>query len=340
MIDLRSDTLTKPDAPMLKAMFAAQVGDDVFSEDPTINVLESTMAALFNHEAALFCASGTMANQIAVKAQTQPMDEIILDKTAHIYYYETAGFAFHSGVSVKLIDGDKGRITAEQVIENIQPNFDWLPKTSLVCLENTSNKGGGSCYELQAIEEIKAACDAHGLKLHMDGARLYNAIVAKKYTTQQIGSLCDSLSVCFSKGLGAPVGSVLIGSKEFIRKARRIRKVFGGGMRQAGYLAAACLYAIENNVERLAIDHQHAKQIAAVLENLSWIKEVLPCETNILIFTIDETKTSVEAVLDYLKENGILAVQFGKHQIRLVFHLDISSEMVEKVKTVFLSFSI
>ena len=338
MIDLRSDTLTKPDAPMLQAMFAAQVGDDVFSEDPTINLLESTMAALFKHEAALFCASGTMANQIAVKAHTQPMDEIILDKTAHIYYYETAGFAFHSGVSVKLIDGDKGRITAAQVIENIQPNFDWLPKTSLVCLENTSNKGGGSCYELQAIEEIKAACDAHGLKLHMDGARLYNAIVAKKYTTQQIGSLCDSLSVCFSKGLGAPVGSVLIGSKEFIRKARRIRKVFGGGMRQAGYLAAACLYAIENNVERLAIDHQHAKQIAAVLENLSWIKEVLPCETNILIFTIDETKTSVEAVLDYLKENGILAVQFGKHQIRLVFHLDISSEMVEEVERIFRNF--
>ena len=338
MIDLRSDTLTKPSAPMLQAMFAAPVGDDVFSEDPTINLLESTMAALFNHEAALFCASGTMANQIAVKAHTQPMDEIILDKTAHIYYYETAGFAFHSGVSVKLIDGDKGRITAAQVIENIQPNFDWLPKTSLVCLENTSNKGGGSCYELQAIEEIKAACDAHGLKLHMDGARLYNAIVAKKYTTQQIGSLCDSLSVCFSKGLGAPVGSVLIGSKEFIRKARRIRKVFGGGMRQAGYLAAACLYAIENNVERLAIDHQHAKQIAAVLENLSWIKEVLPCETNILIFTIDDTKTSVEAVLDYLKENGILAVQFGKHQIRLVFHLDISQEMVEEVERIFRNF--
>lgn len=325
---------------MLQAMFAAEVGDDVFSEDPTINLLESTMSALFNHEAALFCASGTMANQIAVKAHTQPMDEIMLDKTAHIYYYETAGFAFHSGVSVKLIDGDKGRITAEQVMENIQPNFDWLPKTSLVCLENTSNKGGGSCYELQTIEEIKVVCNAHGLKLHMDGARLYNAIVAKRYTTKQIGALCDSISVCFSKGLGAPVGSVLIGSKEFIRKARRIRKVFGGGMRQAGYLAAACLYALEHHVERLAIDHQHAKQIAAVLENLSWIKEVLPCETNILIFTIDETKTSVEAVLSYLKENGILAVQFGKHQIRLVFHLDISEDMVSTVQDTLKRFDI
>ena len=325
---------------MLQAMFAAEVGDDVFSEDPTINLLESTMSALFNHEAALFCASGTMANQIAVKAHTQPMDEIMLDKTAHIYYYETAGFAFHSGVSVKLIDGDKGRITAEQVMENIQPNFDWLPKTSLVCLENTSNKGGGSCYELQAIEEIKATCDAHGLKLHMDGARLYNAIVAKRYTTKQIGALCDSISVCFSKGLGTPVGSVLIGSKEFIRKARRIRKVFGGGMRQAGYLAAACLYALEHHVERLAIDHQHAKQIAAVLGNLSWIKEVLPCETNILIFTIDETKTSVEAVLSYLKQNGILAVQFGKHQIRMVFHLDISEDMVSTVQDTLKRFDI
>ncbi|MFN8259822.1 MAG: GntG family PLP-dependent aldolase [Chitinophagales bacterium] len=340
MIDLRSDTVTKPSAAMLQAMFAAEVGDDVFSEDPTINLLESTMSALFNHEAALFCASGTMANQIAVKAHTQPMDEIMLDKTAHIYYYETAGFAFHSGVSVKLIDGDKGRITAEQVMENIQPNFDWLPKTSLVCLENTSNKGGGSCYELQAIEEIKATCDAHGLKLHMDGARLYNAIVAKRYTTKQIGALCDSISVCFSKGLGTPVGSVLIGSKEFIRKARRIRKVFGGGMRQAGYLAAACLYALEHHVERLAIDHQHAKQIAAVLENLSWIKEVLPCETNILIFTIDETKTSVEAVLSYLKQNGILAVQFGKHQIRMVFHLDISEDMVSTVQDTLKRFDI
>ena len=340
MIDLRSDTVTKPSAAMLQAMFAAEVGDDVFSEDPTINLLESTMSALFNHEAALFCASGTMANQIAVKAHTQPMDEIMLDKTAHIYYYETAGFAFHSGVSVKLIDGDKGRITAEQVMENIQPNFDWLPKTSLVCLENTSNKGGGSCYELQAIEEIKVVCNAHGLKLHMDGARLYNAIVAKRYTTKQIGALCDSISVCFSKSLGAPVGSVLIGSKEFIRKARRIRKVFGGGMRQAGYLAAACLYALEHHVERLAIDHQHAKQIVAVLENLSWIKEVLPCETNILIFTIDETKTSVEAVLSYLKENGILAVQFGKHQIRLVFHLDISEDMVSTVQDTLKRFDI
>lgn len=334
IIDLRSDTVTKPSDAMLQAMFAANVGDDVFSEDPTINLLEKKIAELFNHEAALFCASGTMANQIAVKAHTQPMDEIILDKTAHIYYYETAGFAFHSGVSVKLVDGKNGLITAEQVVENIQPNFDWLPKTSLVCLENTSNKGGGSCYDLETIKEIREVCNQHQLKLHLDGARLYNAIVVKNYTTQEIGSLCDSIAVCFSKGLGAPVGSILIGNAAFIRKARRIRKVFGGGMRQAGYLAAACLYALENNVERLAIDHKHAEQLANTLSNLSWIKNVLPCETNILIFEIDDTQTSVEVVLSYLKEHEILAVQFGKNQIRFVTHLDISKEMIDRVEVV------
>lgn len=331
MIDLRSDTVTKPSKEMLDAMFAANVGDDVFGEDATVNLLEQRVAQLFNHEAALFCASGTMANQIAVKAHTQPMDEIILDKSAHIYYYETAGYAFHSGVSVKLVDGKNGIISAEQVVENIQPNFDWLPKTSLVCLENTSNKGGGSCYDLQTIEEIKKVCTENQLKLHIDGARLFNAIIAKGYITHRIGELADSLSVCFSKGLGAPIGSVLIGNATFIKKARRIRKAFGGGMRQAGYLAAACLYALENNVERLKIDHQHATQIAKVLTNLSWIKEVLPCETNILIFTIDETITSVEAALAYLKKHDILAVQFGKNQIRFVTHLDVKSEMVEKV---------
>lgn len=331
MIDLRSDTVTIPVPEMLQAMFAAKVGDDVFGEDVTVNLLEDKIADLFGHEAALFCASGTMANQIAVKTHTQPMDEIILDKTAHIYYYETAGYAANAGVSVKLVDGDKGRITAAQVIENIQPNFDWLPKTSLVCLENTSNKGGGSCYDLSSIEEIKTVCINNNLKLHIDGARIFNAIIAKKYTTHEVGAQCDSISVCFSKGLGAPIGSALIGNKEFIRKARRIRKAFGGGMRQVGYLAAACLYALDNHIERLEVDHQHAQQIAHCLKNLSWIKEVLPCETNILIFSIDETKTTVEKVLEYLKTQEILAVQFGKTQIRMVTHLDISKNSIEKV---------
>ncbi len=338
MIDLRSDTVTKPTNAMLAAMFAAQVGDDVFGEDPTVNLLEATVADLFQQEAALFCASGTMANQIAVKAHTQPMDEIILDKTAHIYYYETAGYAFHSGVSVKLVDGDKGIISAEQVKENIQPDFDWLPKTSLVCLENTSNKGGGSCYELQTIREISEVCNERNLRLHIDGARLFNAIVARQYSAQQIGMLCDSVTICFSKGLGAPVGSVLVGNKEFIRKARRIRKVLGGGMRQAGYLAAACLYALENNIERLAADHKNARQIADTLQQLSWIKNVLPAETNILIFELNPELTSVESVLTYLKENDILVVQFGKHQIRMVTHMDITKESVETVCKVLTGF--
>ena len=331
MIDLRSDTVTKPSEEMLAAMFSAKVGDDVFGEDVTVNALEAKMATLFNKEAALFCASGTMANQIAVKAHTQPMDEIILDQTAHIYYYETAGFAFHSGVSVKLVQGNRGIISATQIVENIQPDFDWLPKTSLVCLENTSNKGGGSCYELSELQEIYKTCQLHTLNVHIDGARLFNAIVAKKYTTQDIGANCDSISVCFSKGLGAPVGSILIGNKDFIRKARRIRKAFGGGMRQAGYLAAACLYALEYNVEQLEIDHFHAKNLFDTLQQLNYIKSVLPCETNILIFEIDDTKTSTASLLTYLKSKEILAVEFGKNQIRMVFHLDISEEMVNDV---------
>lgn len=339
MIDLRSDTVTKPSPEMLEAMLGAQVGDDVFGEDPTVTLLEAKVAELFQQEAALFCASGTMANQIAVKAHTQPMDEIILDKTAHIYYYETAGFAFHSGVSVKLVDGDRGIISAEQVVGNIQPDFDWLPRTSLVCLENTSNKGGGSCYDLQTIREIRAVCLERNLKLHLDGARLFNAIVTKKYTTRQIGSLCDSVAICFSKGLGAPVGSVLVGNKEFIRKSRRIRKVFGGGMRQAGYLAAACLYALENNTERLSEDHQNARLIGDTLQQLSWIKNVLPVETNILIFELKDNLTSVEKVLSYLRENEVAAVQFGRNQIRMVTHLDISKDMAEAVCRVLARFT-
>jgi threonine aldolase len=330
-IDLRSDTVTKPSEAMLKAMFDAKVGDDVFSEDPTINELEQKCAALFDHEAALLCVSGTMANQVAIKAHTQPMDEIILDKTAHIYYYETAGYAHNSGVSVKLADGKRGILTAEQVIENIQPSFDWLPKTSLVCLENTSNKGGGSCYELDTIAEIKNVCVENHLKLHLDGARIFNAIVAKGYSTQQIGAVVDSISVCFSKGLGAPVGSVLIGNKEFIRKARRIRKAFGGGMRQAGFIAAACVFALENNVKRLEEDHRRAKQVAKTLRDQSWVKSILEPETNILIFEIDEQLTSVDKLLNYLKDHEILAVQFGKYQVRMVMHLDASDEMISKV---------
>jgi len=331
MIDLRSDTVTKPTQAMLQAMFAAQVGDDVFSEDPTVNLLQMRCAELFGHEDALFCPSGTMANQIAIKAHTQPMDEIILSDTAHIYYYETAAYAFHSGVSVKLIKGDRGIFTADDVLENIQPDFDWLPKTSLVCLENTHNKGGGSCYTLENMQAIRNVCLDKNLKTHIDGARIFNAIIAKGYSALEVGEQCDSISVCFSKGLGAPIGSVLVGSKAFIRKARRIRKAFGGGMRQTGFLAAACLYALDHHIERLKEDHEHAQLLADCLNNLSWVKGVLQPDTNIVIFETDAEKTTVESVLGYLKAHDILATAFGKNQIRLVTHLEINREAIKTV---------
>lgn len=338
-IDLRSDTVTKPTAAMLEAMMQAEVGDDVFGEDPSMVALETKMAEMFGHEAALFCASGTMANQIAIKAHTQPMDEIILDKTAHIYYYETAGFAFHSGVSVKLIEGDRGRISAEQVAENIQPNFDWLPKTSLVCLENTTNKGGGACYELDSIRSIRQLCLERNLLLHMDGARIFNAIVTKGYTPIEIGKQLDSIAVCFSKGLGAPVGSVLIGNSSVIRKARRIRKVFGGGMRQAGYLAAACQFAVDHHIEKLSTDHQHTQELCQTLAALNWVTDVRQPETNILIFSV---APPVELVISKLREEGILSIQFGPTDIRMVTHLDISRPMIERTQEVLrnLSFQI
>lgn len=328
MTDLRSDTVTKPSKAMLAAMMNAEVGDDVFGEDPTIQKLEAYTAQLFGKEAALFVPSGTMANQIAVKVHTQPMDEIILDKNAHIYYYETAGFAAHSGVSVKLIEGKNGIITADDVVQNIQPNLDWLPKTSLVSIENTHNKGGGSCYELDEIQAIFAVCKSNQLKFHIDGARIWNAIIAKGYDAKSIGEQCDSISICFSKGLGAPIGSVLLGDKNFIRQARRVRKAFGGGMRQVGILGAACLYALENNFDKLPLDHQHAKQIENILKLQKWVKNINPVSTNIVIFEIDDTLTNVEIVLQKLKDEDILAVQFGKNQIRLVFHLDISPKNI------------
>lgn len=337
LIDLRSDTVTKPTPAMLQAMLEAEVGDDVFGEDPTVGILERKVAKLFDKEAALFVPSGTMANQIAVKAHTQPMDEIILAKNAHIYYYETAGFAFHSGVSVKLVDTESGIFTHEDVMQNIQPDFDWLPKTSLVCLENTSNKGGGSCYELESIRTIQKTCTEKGLKLHIDGARIWNAIIAKGYTTEDIGRSCDSISVCFSKGLGAPVGSALVGDIAFIKKARRIRKAFGGGMRQVGLLAGAAIYALDHNLQRLTTDHLHAQAISEILNKMEWVSSVLPTETNIIIFEIHEEKTSVEQVLSHLQENGILAVQFGPKHIRMVTHLDISHEMVKQVVKCILS---
>ena len=330
IIDLRSDTVTKPSAPMLDAMLAAPVGDDVFNEDPTIIQLEEKLATMFNMQAALFCPSGTMTNQIAIKAHTQPGDEVICDVNSHIYVNEGGGIASNSGVQARVLNGDRGRITAKQIEENINGDFDWLPRTSLVSLENTINKAGGSFYTTKEIEPITQLCKQKNLPLHLDGARIFNALVASNETAQQHGSLFNSISVCLSKGLGAPVGSVLLGDKIFIKQARRIRKVFGGGMRQGGILAAAGLYAIENNISRLKDDHLRAKQLESMLQTLSFIEDILPVDTNIVIFNIDE-KIGSQNFVQALQKHNIKAVAFGKNTMRMVTHLDFTDDMLMEV---------
>ncbi len=329
MIDYRSDTFTKPTPAMLQMMFRAEVGDDVFNEDPTVNKLQSMLAGMFGMEAGLFCASGTMSNQIAIKAHTQPGDEVICDKLSHVYIYEGGGIAFNSGCQVKPVEGNLGRITASQVMEAINPDDIHKAKTQLVSLENTANRGGGSCYEMSEIQQIKEVCLENNLKLHLDGARLFNAIVAKDEDPKEYGHIFDSISICLSKGLGAPVGSVLLGNKEFIKKAHRIRKVFGGGMRQAGYLAAAGIYALENNIDRLALDHRHAQQIVAALKAKDFTGKMFPVETNIIIFEV-KGKYSARSLAEKFKENDILVMAISPTQIRMVLHLDVTEEMVRQ----------
>jgi len=330
IIDLRSDTVTKPTRAMLDAMMHAKVGDDVFGEDPSINELQTKAANLFGMEAAIFCPSGTMTNQIGIKCHTQPGDEVICDKLSHIYQYEGGGIAFNSGCSVKLLDGDNGRITAEMVATSINNRNDTHKAySSLVSLENTANRGGGSCYDFKEFARIKKVCEENNLTLHLDGARLFNAIVAKNEDSKDYGKIFDSISVCLSKGLGAPVGSVLIGTKEFIAKAKRIRKVFGGGMRQAGYLAAAGIYALDNNIKRLEEDHHHAKLIAEALCAKDFIGEILPVETNIIIFEI-KGKFTPQQFAAKMKEQNILMIAISPTQVRIVTHLDITPSMVEK----------
>ncbi|MBK8845429.1 MAG: threonine aldolase [Bacteroidetes bacterium] len=328
IVDLRSDTLTQPNATMLEFMKKAKVGDDVFDEDPTIHELQHHTARLFEKEAALFCPSGTMANQIAIKVHTQPAQEVICHEHSHVYLYEGGGMAFNSGVSVKLLQGDYGKISALQIVDSINPDNVHYPITSLVVVENTSNKGGGSCYTMDELKAIKAVCSANNLKLHLDGARIFNAIVASQYTAAQIGDCVDTLSVCLSKGLGAPVGSLLLGNAETINKARRLRKVFGGGMRQAGFLAAAGLYALQHNVVRLAEDHQRAQAIAKALSACYFTESIMPVESNIIVFKIKDEIASHD-ILELLKSKGILTVPFGKQLLRMVLHLDINQSMVD-----------
>jgi len=330
MIDYRSDTVTKPSAAMLQAMMQAKVGDDVFGEDPAINELEEKAASMFDMEAAIFCPSGTMTNQIAIKCHTQPGDEVICDKLSHIYQYEGGGIAFNSGCSVNLIQGYNGRITAEQVEASINNRADAHKAFSkLVSLENTANRGGGSCYNFEDIKAIQKTCEANNLLLHLDGARLFNAIVAKNEDPEDYGQLFNSISICISKGLGAPVGSVLIGTKNFITKARRIRKVFGGGMRQAGYLAAACVFALDNNIKRLGQDHTNAKKLADALQQKDFVGEMLPVETNIVIFEVKGRYTAAELANEFNK-NNILTIAISKTQVRMVTHLDVQPAMINE----------
>lgn len=330
MIDLRSDTVTKPTAAMLECMMHAPVGDDVFAEDPSIIELQNFAAQLFGMEAALFCPSGTMTNQIAIKAHTQPGDELICDAASHIYNYEGGGIAFNSGVQAKLLVGERGRLKATQIENAINPNFDWLTKTSLVSLENTVNRAGGSIYEIADIQNIKDICLKYNLKLHLDGARLFNAMVATNQNPVQFGSLFNSISICLSKGLGAPVGSLLLGNHDFIAKSRRIRKVFGGGMRQAGILAAAGLFALKNNVNRLKEDHFNAKMIENALAQQNYVRSILPVETNILIFELIEG-IKAEQFVEKMSQNEILCTGFGGQSIRMVTHLDANEKDCTKV---------
>jgi threonine aldolase len=327
IVDLRSDTVTKPTPGMLEAMWSAKVGDDVFGEDETINQLEAKAAAMFGMEASIFCPSGTMTNQIAIKCFTQPLDELIADQTAHVYRYEGGGIAFNSGVSTRLLNGDRGRLTADMIEPEINAvgNIHY-PHTSLVVLENTVNKGGGSCYTLQQIAPIADLCRNRNLKLHLDGARVFNALAHTADRAVDYGKYFDGISVCLSKGLGAPVGSVLLADKATITYARRIRKVLGGGMRQAGFLAAAAIYALDNHVERLSADHHHARVLAGELSRCNWVTNVIPTETNIVLF---DTEGPADAIVAELHKKGIKAGCTDTKRIRFVTHLDVSAEQID-----------
>lgn len=327
-INLISDTVTKPTPAMLDAMMHAEVGDDVFKEDPSVNALEKKVAHMFGMEDALFFPSGTMTNQTAIKLHTQPGEQLICDKYAHVFNYEGGGVSFNSGVSCRLVDGNRGMMTADQVLAAINPpDFYHSPLSTLVCIENTTNKGGGACWDYKELEKIRTVCQDYNLGYHLDGARLWNALIAKNEDALQYGQLFDTISVCLSKGLGCPVGSVLVGSKEIITKAIRVRKVLGGGMRQAGFLAAAAIYALDHHLERLSDDHAKAKEIGAILSGLSYIKKVEPIETNILIFEIDEKYQSSKEFTKKLLEKDIHIISMGQGKLRMVTHLDYTNEM-------------
>jgi len=330
-INLISDTITRPTEKMLEAMLSAKVGDDVFGADPTVIQLQEKMAKMFDKEAALYFPSGTMANQTAIKIHTQPAEQMICDKWAHVFNFEGGGAAFNSGISCCLLDGDRGMFTAEQVRLAINdPENYHIPITSLVAVENTTNKGGGACWDFKELQKIGKVCDENDLAYHLDGARLFNALVATGESPKQYGVLFDTISICLSKGLGAPIGSVLLGTKADIKKAVRIRKLYGGAMRQVGYLAAAGIYALDHHVDRLAVDHDRAKKIGEALNNSELIKKVEPIETNIIIFYVNEGVNESDFV-EALKKKEILISSMGEGKLRMVTHLDFTEEMLEIV---------
>jgi threonine aldolase len=331
MIDFRSDTVTKPSKEMKEFMFSAPVGDDVFEEDPTINELEAYAAQMFGHEAALYCSSGTQTNQIAINVHCKPGDELICAKDAHIYKYEGGGIAKNSGTSVRLLEGDRGRISAAEVENNFNdPDNVHYPLTTLIAVEDTMNRGGGAIYDFEELKKVKVIAKKLGIPLHNDGARVFNALVENGVNYKTYGGIFDSISVCLSKGLGAPVGSVLIGSKDFIQKARRVRKVMGGGMRQAGIIAAGGLYALKNNINRLQEDHAHAKMLADAFQQKDWIDHVIEVQTNIVVVALKKPEL-VNRFMQYLEQNNVLAMPFGGNTIRMVTHLDISKSDIEQV---------
>lgn len=328
-IDFRSDTVTRPDEGMLGHMMSAKVGDDVFGEDPTVNFLEEQVALLFRKETALFCSSGTMTNQIAVNVHTQPGDAVICSELAHVYLYEGGGMAANSGVTSCLLKGDRGRFTASDVEQAIHANDIHKARTSLVCVEDTTNKGGGAVWDVEELRKIKKVCEKHGLQLHLDGARLFNALLVNGLNSVQYGDLFDTISVCLSKGLGAPVGSLLVGSQAFIDKARRVRKRMGGGMRQAGYLASAGVYAIDYNASRMVEDHQRTKEAAELIAQLSEVEKVLEPQTNILIFYLKK-ECDPQAFLSHWEKKDVRMIGMGGQAIRIVYHLDIEDYMHEQ----------
>ncbi len=330
-INLISDTITRPTPEMLNFMMKAEVGDDVFHADPTVIKLQHKIATLFGMEAALFFPSGTMANQTAIKLHTQPAEQLICDKWSHVYNYESGGASFHSGVSCKLIDGHRGMFKAEQLKEAINdPEQYYLPLSSLVVVENTTNKGGGACWDYTELEKIQKVCAEQGLAYHLDGARLFNALVAKNEEPKQYGKLFDSISICLSKGLGAPIGSLLLSSEENIHKAIRLRKLFGGGMRQVGYLAAAGIYALDHHVDRLQEDHDRAKILGKALKASDWVEKVEPVETNIIIFKLHQ-HLDEKLFLTALEREQIKLISMGEGKLRIVTHLEFTDEMLSKV---------